>query len=68
MSESQEIPNQEEFQKAKDLIVTVKFERDDSYQGVLRSKQVKALICDLILLAHKRGRPSKQEEKFDEAA
>ena len=46
----------------------VNFEHDESSQGISRAQQAKALICELILLAHKRGRPSKKERELDEAA
>ena len=59
---------QEEFKKATDLKIVVKFERDDSVEGKMRSSQAKTIICQLILLAQKRGRPSMKEEVFNEAA
>ena len=68
MAESPETPNTDEFLKAKDLVVVINFERDESYQGVLRSRQAKRIICELILLGRKRGRPSKKDEVSDEAA
>ncbi len=59
---------QDEFKKATDLKVVVTFERDDSAEGKMRSSQAKTIICQLILLAQKRGRPSMKEEVFNEAA
>ena len=58
----------ESYVKARDLKVVVKFERDESPEGIIRSKRVKELICQFILLGMKRGRPSKQEESLDEVA
>jgi hypothetical protein len=59
----------EAFKKAKDLRVIVKYERDDSPEGKLRIEQAKNIICSLILLSKKRGRPSKKEkEDFSAAA
>jgi hypothetical protein len=60
---------QDEYKKAQDLKVIVKFERDDSPEGELRMEQAKAIICQLILLGKKRGRPSKRElEEINAAA
>ncbi len=58
----------DEYLKAKDLVVKVSFEKDTSTEGVLRSKQARVIICELLLLAKKRGRPSKKEEELNEAA
>ena len=54
--------------KAKDLKVVVKFERDDSVDGKMRVHHAKEIICQLILLGQKRGRPAGNEEILDEAA
>nr|BFD65268.1 hypothetical protein HAGR004_02900 [Bdellovibrio sp. HAGR004] len=56
------------FSKAKDLIVKVKFENDNSTEGKLRLSQAKDIICQLILLGQKKGRPVIQEEILDEVA
>ena len=56
------------FSKAKDLIVKVKFENDNSIDGKLRLSQAKDIICQLILLGQKKGRPIIQEEILDEVA
>lgn len=56
------------FSKAKDLIVKVKFENDDSTEGKLRMSQAKDIICQLILLGQKKGRPVTREEILDEVA
>ncbi len=58
----------DEYLKAKDLVVKVSFEKDTSPEGVLRSKQARAIICELLLLAKTRGRPSMKEEELNEAA
>ena len=57
-----------DFAKAKDLKVIVKFERDETHEGVLRSNLAKEIICQLILLGQKQGRPSTEEENLSEAA
>lgn len=57
-----------EFLKAKDLVVKVSFEKDDTPEGKLRSEQARMIICEMILLAKKRGRPSKKDEELNEAA
>lgn len=59
---------QDEFKKATELKVVVTFERDQSAEGKMRSSQAKLIICQLILLAQKRGRPSMKEEVENEAA
>lgn len=59
---------EEDFLKAKDLKVVVKFEKDNSPEGKIRAKQARAIICEMILLAQKRGRPARQEEILDDAA
>lgn len=56
------------FLKAKDLIVKVKFENDNSPEGKLRMFQAKEIICQLILLGQKKGRPVSEEEILDEVA
>lgn len=56
------------FSKAKDLIVKVKFENDNSPEGKLRMFQAKDIICQLILLGQKKGRPMNREEILDEVA
>jgi len=56
------------FSKAKDLIVKVKFENDNSTEGKLRLAQAKDIICQLILLGQKKGRPVTREEILDEVA
>lgn len=58
----------DDYLKAKDLVVKVSFEKDISPEGVLRSKQARSIICELLLLSRKRGRPSMKEEEFNEAA
>lgn len=58
----------DEYLKAKDLVVKVSFEKDTSPEGVLRCQQARAIICELLLLAKKRGRPSMKEEELNEAA
>lgn len=55
----------EKYKKAKDLKVVVTVMRDNSPEGQLRVKQAKAIICQLILLSKKRGRPSKTEEEIN---
>ena len=62
------VTEQNEFLKAKDLKVIVNFELDSSPEGKQRSKQAKLLICEMILLAKKRGRPSQKEENLHEVA
>ncbi len=56
------------FSKAKDLIVKVKFENDSTPEGKLRLSQAKEIICQLILLGQKKGRPMSREEILDEVA
>lgn len=55
--------HQKEYKKARDLKVIVRFETDNSKEGKMRVAQVKNLICHLILLGQKRGRPSKKNEE-----
>lgn len=57
-----------DFRKAQDLEMIVRFDRDDSLEGKMRMEQAKAIICQLILLGKKRGRPSKKEENSNAAA
>ena len=57
-----------DFKKARELKVVVNFETDNSPEGIQRSRQAKVLICEMILLGRKRGRPSTKEEEFNEAA
>lgn len=57
-----------EYKKAKDLKVIVRFEKDDSSEGKMRVAQVRSIICQLILLGKKRGRPSKEKEGIHAAA
>ena len=59
---------EKEFKKAKDLKMSVRYEFDRSEEGTLRVKQAKDIICQLILLGQKRGRPAKAQENLDEAA
>ena len=68
MSDSQKDQARDEYKKAKDLKVVVNFEKDDSPEGIQRSKQAKVIICEMILLGRKRGRPSQKEEELNEAA
>lgn len=56
------------YAKAKDLKVVVKFEQDNSPEGIMRAKNAKEIICQLILLGQKKGRPSKHQEELDEVA
>ena len=56
------------FLKAKDLKVVVKFEQDKTLEGISRTKLAKEIICQLILLGQKKGRPSAQEDEQNEAA
>lgn len=68
MSADQNGDHRRNYRKAKDLKVIVSFEKDDSPEGKLRAEQAKAIICQLILLSRKKGRPSLKEENVDEAA
>ena len=63
-----ESPQKSDFKKARELKMVVKFEADNSPEGIQRSRQAKALICEMILLGRKRGRPSFKEEELNEAA
>ncbi len=56
------------FSKARDLTVKVKFENDSTPEGKLRMSQAKDIICQLILLGQKKGRPVIREEILDEVA
>ncbi|MCK6598268.1 MAG: hypothetical protein L6Q37_07875 [Bdellovibrionaceae bacterium] len=56
------------FSKAKDLVVKVRFENDSTPEGKLRLSQAKEIICQLILLGQKKGRPVSREEILDEVA
>ena len=56
------------FKKAMDLKVISRFEIDESPEGISRMNQAKIIVCDLILLGQKRGRPFLQEENISEAA
>lgn len=68
MSVARDDEHRKEFKKAKDLKVIERFETDNSPEGKLRMEQARAIICQLILLSKKRGRPSRQKEEFDAAA
>ena len=68
MSNSKEVLHKEHFKKTQELKVTVKFETDNSPEGIQRSRQAKMIICEMILLGKKRGRPSQSEENLNEAA
>ena len=57
-----------EFLKAKDLILKISFAKDETPEGKLRSQQARMIISEMILLAKKRGRPSKKDEEMNEAA
>lgn len=56
------------FLPASELSIEVLFETDDSFEGVLRARQAKRIIAEMILLSKKRGRPSHKQEIEDEAA
>lgn len=56
------------YVKAKDRHVIVTTVSDPSPEGQLRVRQAREIICQLIVLSKKKGRPSKQEEVLDEAA
>ncbi len=56
------------FVKAVDLRVITRFEIDESPEGISRMNQAQTIVCDLILLGQKRGRPALQEENISEAA
>lgn len=58
----------DKYVKAKDLHVIVTTVNDSSPEGQLRLQQAREIICQLIVLSKKKGRPSKQEEVLDEAA
>lgn len=58
----------DKYVKAKDLTVIVKTVNDSSPEGKLRFQQAQDIICELIVLSKKKGRPSKKEEVLDEAA
>lgn len=60
--------SQASYLKAKDLRVVTKFEKDNSSEGQLRSAQAKTIICELIYLGRKRGRPVRKKENVDEAS
>lgn len=68
MSENKGQRSPNGYRKAKDLTVVVKFEQDNSLEGILRFKNAKEIICQLILLGRKKGRPSVHDEEFNEAA
>lgn len=68
MSESLAKGPLDTYSKAKDLVVTVKFENDDSTEGKIRTRLAKEIVCHLILLGQKKGRPSKKEVPSDVAA
>ena len=68
MAFSNENPQKSDFRKARELKVVVKFETDNSPEGIQRSHHAKVLICEMILLGRKRGRPSLKEEEVNEAA
>ena len=56
------------FLPARELSVDILFDSDDSFEGVLRARQAKVIIAEMILLSKKRGRPSHKQECEDEAA
>ena len=68
VSDAKEQSHRNEFKKAKDLKVVVKFESDNTPEGIQRSRQAKMIICEMILLGQKRGRPSEKEGELHEAA
>jgi hypothetical protein len=68
MSETESKTSVSGYAKAKDLKVVVKFEIDPSPNGIMRVKLAKEIICQLIMLGHKKGRPSNQNEELNEAA
>ena len=57
-----------EYKKAKDLTVVIKYEIDKSPEGQMRFDQTRDIICQLIYLGMKKGRPAKVKEELDEAA
>lgn len=59
---------QDSYKKAKDLKMIVSFEKDETPEGKMRVAQAKSIVCQLILLGQKRGRPSTKEENIDAAA
>ncbi len=68
MAENKNSNSRPSYTPAKDLNVVVKFENDDSPEGKMRLKLAREIICQLILLGQKRGRPSQVEEQIHEVA
>ena len=68
MAFSKENLQKSDFKKARELKVVVKFETDNSPEGIQRAHHAKVLICEMILLGRKRGRPSLRDEEINEAA
>lgn len=51
-----------------EMQMTIDFVRDDSKDSVERSEQVVEILCQLILLAKKKGRPKMDVEEVLDAA
>lgn len=56
------------FLPASELTIEVLFETDESFEGILRARQAKTIIANMILLSKRRGRPRHDQEVDDEAA
>ncbi len=66
-SRTSEIPKTAEDNE--EMKVVIKFERDNNKDSANRSEQVRDIMCQLILLSRKNGRPKKvSDEEIDYAA
>ncbi len=53
---------------SEEIQIVIDFQRDDSQGSSERSVQVREIMCQLILLSQKKGRPKKNEEETQNAA
>ncbi len=68
MPEEPKNDSSSEYAKAKDLVVKIIFEKDNTPEGMMRKMQVQEILSQLILLGQKRGRTSKKREIQNEVA
>ena len=54
--------------EAKELNVIFDFAIDESGGSMQRTQQVHDILSQILLLAHKNGRPRKKEDIYEEAA
>lgn len=49
-------------------VLTIEFVNDESGKSRERTEEIKNLIVQMLELAHKRGRPTKEEKEVADAA